>query len=58
MHIDTVTVAVRCKIRTSTRLISAVNGILVLLYAVGIAVVYVKLRDGHFSLGTIAESSF
>ena len=50
--------AVRCKIRTSTCLISAIIGILVILYALGITVVYVKLRNRHFSLGTTAESSF
>ena len=50
--------AVRYKIRTPTCSISVVIGISVILYAVGIAVGYVKLRDGHFSLGTIAESSF
>ena len=50
--------AVRCKIRTSTRLISAIIGILVILYALGITVVYVKLRNRHFLLGTIADSSF
>ena len=37
---------------------SAIIGILVILYALGITVVYVKLRNRHFSLGTIAETSF
>ena len=50
--------AVSRKIRTSTSLISAIIGISVILYALGIAVVYVKLRDKHFSLGTITESFF